>query len=194
MWWNAFKTNNLYNGNFVKNNQTVGLAFERAVGQAFGLEKNTVSFFSTTRKSAVVPDFVAKQFICTETKELIDIYMTGIFIEGKTSRIVDLNGSTKGQMKSMVDACANQISVMGHIAGKEGDARMYIVTPADTIISNDLISYATERNVKLYQFTAMYDKDDVSRIKLSEGRLLNPKIDENIFFSLGTIGEGKLSF
>ena len=101
------------NGQTAQNNQIVGSAFEKAVGQIFGLPKNTVLFNSSVRQSSVIPDFTAKLLVFTYSKDEVkfsDFYVHGIFIEAKTSKSVGLDGSTPGQMKAMVDACANQIS------------------------------------------------------------------------------------
>ena len=185
------------NGQIAQNNQIVGSAFEKAVGQIFGKSKNTVLFNSSVRQSFVIPDFTAKLLVFTCSKgnvELTDFYMHCIFIEAKTSKSVGLDGSTPGQMKAMVDACANQISYKGLISGKEGDARLYIITLSDAVISDELKTYATSKNVSLYQYKAMYDKDDVSRIKLSPGILLNPKPTIDFFISTREPGEGKLTF
>ena len=197
LWWIAFQSNKLVNGQTAQNNQIVGSAFEKAVGQIFGLPKNTVLFNSSVRQSSVIPDFTAKLLVFTYSKDEVkfsDFYVHGIFIEAKTSKSVGLDGSTPDQMKAMVDACANQISAKGLISGKEGDARLYIITLSDTIISDELKTYATSKNVSLYQYKAMYDKDDVSRIKLSPGILLNPKPNMSVDIPDNKLGEGKLTF
>ena len=196
LWWIAFQSRKIHEGQTAQNNQIVGSAFEKAVGQIFGLPK-TVLFNSSVRQSSVIPDFTAKLLVFTYSKDEVkfsDFYVHGIFIEAKTSKSVGLDGSTPGQMKAMVDACANQISYKGLVSGKEGDARLYIITLSDTIISDELKNYATSKNVSLYQYKAMYDKDDVSRIKLSPGILLNPKPDMSVFIPTSEPGEGKLTF
>ena len=197
LWWIAFQSRKIHEGQTAQNNQIVGSAFEKAVGQIFGKSKNTVLFNSCVRQSFVIPDFTAKLLVFTYSKNEVkfsDFYVHGIFIEAKTSKSVGLDGSTPGQMKAMVDACANQISYKGLISGKEGDARLYIITLSDAVISDELKTYATSKNVSLYQYKAMYDKDDVSRIKLSPGILLNPKPTMDFFISTREPGEGKLTF
>ena len=197
LWWIAFQSRKIHEGQTAQNNQIVGSAFEKAVGQIFGLPKNTVLFNSSVRQSSVIPDFTAKLLVFTYSKDEVkfsDFYVHGIFIEAKTSKSVGLDGSTPGQMKAMVDACANQISYKGLVSGKEGDARLYIITLSDTIISDELKNYATSKNVSLYQYKAMYDKDDVSRIKLSPGILLNPKPTMDVFIPTRELSEGKLTF
>jgi len=197
LWRIAFRSRKIHEGQTAQNNQIVGSAFEKAVGQIFGLPKNTVLFNSSVRQSSVIPDFTAKLLVFTYSKDEVkfsDFYVHGIFIEAKTSKSVGLDGSTQGQMKAMIDACANQISYKGLISGNEGDAMLYIITLSDTIISDELKTYATSKNVELYQYKAMYDKDDVSRIKLSPRILLNPKQNMSVDIPNKKLGEGKLTF
>lgn len=93
-------------------------------------------------------------------------------------------------MKAMVDACSNRISINGRISGENGYASLYIVTPSDSVISNDLIEYAKSKNVELYHFTAVIDMDDPSRIGLSVGKLLTGGSAGDIYIN----GIGDLNF
>lgn len=175
LWRQAFNSGNLTEGAIPSNNQLVGRSFENAVGQIFGLKKNSYQYPSLTRFAKVIPDFMAKNFVYKfsgEELRLDDIYLDGIFIEAKTSKVINLDGSTYNQMKAMVDACSKRVSIKGRISGEDGCALLFIVTPSDSVVSNDLIDYAKSKDVNLYHFTAVFDKDNPTRIGLSEGKLL----------------------
>ena|GEM_PF-2298897 len=183
LWRLAFQSGNLKGRETVKNNQIVGKAFEKAVGQIIGQNKNTKEFYSVERSSGVIPDFVRSLNVLGVSEEgikLLDMYPTGVFIEVKTSQTIDLNGSTQKQIMAMIDACSKQYSINNNISGKDGVATMFLITLSDTKISKDVIDYAIKKHVILYQFTALYDKDCSSKIKLSAGKMITIPINRSI--------------
>jgi hypothetical protein len=141
------------------------------------LSKNVIPFSTTVRTSNVVPDFVqsSKAYIF-ENK---DTYVTatfpnGNFIEAKTSQNVTNSGSTDNQIFGMIDALSMELS--SDRTRKAVDvyaASLYLVTPAGTKISNDIIVYAKAKHVNLFHFTAEYNRDNPNQIRLGPGRQLH---------------------
>jgi hypothetical protein len=164
------------NSDYGPNNNVVGLAFEKAVGQIFRLNKNGKLFSSSVRTSKVNPDFVRSSTALVLDKNFkvsVVTFPNGNFIEAKTSRIVINSGSSDNQIFSMIDALSMERSSDG--TKKAVDvyaAHLYLVTPAGTQISEDIISYAKSKHVEVFQFTAEYDRDNPNQIRLSSGKLL----------------------
>jgi hypothetical protein len=178
LWSNAFRSGAIDpNNDYGPNNNIIGLALERAVGQIFGMQRNNVNFPNNISSSRVRPDFVGRSnfaFVDEHGRVSSTVFPTGNFIEAKTSRIVNGEGSGNNQIFAMIDALSNQRSANGEMtAGEARAGYLYLVTPADTVITQDVVSYATLKNVRLHQFTAEYNKDNPNQIRLGRGQPLN---------------------
>ena len=181
LWRYAFSTGKLRNGDIVKNNQKVGSSFEDAVGKIVGLRGNKIPFASSVRTESVIPDFVAPYTLHKLGNTWTDsIFPCGLFIEAKTAKEITLDGSSPKQIQAMIDACSKQYSLDGKKSSASGIATLYLITVSDAKISSDVIKYATQKGVRLYQFRALYDSEYNSdetkklKIKLAPGSLLNP--------------------
>ena len=90
--------------------------------------------------------------------------------------------TSRGQLKAIIDIAARANNALG---GKP--SAVTLITTADTFVGADLVSYATQNNVNLFQSTAMYDTDNNS-IFFSSPILKNPhEGDGNMPFSLEQI-------
>ena len=176
-----------------KNNSAVGYAFEKAVGEAFCRPRNLLNFPTGNRTLGVKPDFVGlskslyTEYIGRPSK--LVVFPTGNFIEAKTSKLVDLDGSGNEQMKGMIDVLSETKSTNGSLKAKDAKAAfLFIATPYDTKIDSGLINYAKKKGVTVVQFLAEYSDTDVNKIRFSEYRCLTGDIKAlNIQTSTGVI-------
>lgn len=158
-----------------KNNNAVGYAFEKAVGEAFMRTRNSINFPAGNRTLGVKPDFVgpSKSLYSMGIGWKVALFPTGNFIEAKTSITVDLNGSGNEQMKCMVDVLSNTKDIKGNINATDVKAAfLYIATPADTEIDLSLIKYAKQKGVTIVQFLAEYSDSDFNKIRFTQTRIL----------------------
>ena len=161
------------------NNQRVGAAFENAIGQIFRRSHNNIDFQNNVRLTGVRLDFIgASTSITVVNKKLtVTTFMTGNFIEAKTGREVTADGSGNKQMLAMIDALSQQKDITGKfIASEVAAAFLHVATPADTQIASDVVDYATQKGVGIFQFKAEYNTNHITEIRLSNGICLNPQL------------------
>ncbi len=155
------------------NNSKVGYAFERAVGDVLNKGHNGKSFSNNVRVKPVKPDFVSKSYgVEIGTNEINNhMFENGTFYEAKTSSSVNTDGSSPDQMAGMVDALANQTSIMdGDLkAGDVEAAFLVVITPAGVEITEDLIQAAENNGVQLWHVEAYVNPDDNTEMKLTNG-------------------------
>ena len=177
LWHTAFSTGmaNPRNARSI-NNQRVGAAFENAIGQIFRKNHNNIDFQNNVRLVGVRPDFVGTSNSVTIINKKLTVtrFMTGNFIEAKTGRVVTADGSGNKQMLAMIDALSQQKDITGKFTASEvATAFLYVATPADTQIAPNVVDYATQKGVGIFQFKAEYNTNNTTEIRLSNGMCLN---------------------
>jgi len=177
LWHTAFSTGmaNPRNARSI-NNQRVGAAFENAIGQIFRKNHNNIDFQNNVRLVGLRPDFVGTSNSVTIINKKLTVtrFMTGNFIEAKTGRVVTADGSGNKQMLAMIDALSQQKDITGKFTASEvATAFLYVATPADTQIAPNVVDYATQKGVGIFQFKAEYNTNNTTEIRLSNGMCLN---------------------
>ena len=170
-------------------NRIVGGAFERAVGSAFGLRKNTQRFSTDVRNKAnsVVPDFVSMSNTANVSKKKTELFTfaSGTIYEGADVDFADAKsggsiglGDNDNQIMGFIDALSNMESQQDpeKTIGDVGGGFLYLVTPAGTDVGQDILDYATENNVAVVQMEAYENPDKAGEIRFTMPKALNPQL------------------
>ena len=85
-----------------------------------------------------------------------------------------IDSHNPSQVKTMIDVLSEQKG--GYVNGKYnpnirasdfGSATLTFITPGNTIIDPEIIKYATEKNVQLFQRTTQQDVDDSNSMRIN---------------------------
>ena len=151
----------------------LGHIFEEAALKSYGVSKNRYSF------NRRIPDGIEDGIL----DQLFQYtrYYASTFIEAKYKRLVSLNDITiADQIKDMIDYLGGQVVqktfsrfFLSEIipdpekASDEDLAVLVFITPSNTIIEENVITYAEDRNVKIYQMKMFYNFFNKEQVKLT---------------------------
>ena len=163
----------------------VGRVYEGAVLGSMDEDKNTRTFKSNPLKPGVRPEVVGNTHLSYinpvnpsergKRLEFTDAHFTEVKMKSYVS-LREPDRENGEQLKTMIDILSEKKG--GTEDGRPnpnlkasdyGMAILTIITPANGIISPELIQYATSKNVQLYQRTTEQDKEDPSRIRVAKG-------------------------
>ncbi|MEO9023275.1 MAG: RHS repeat-associated core domain-containing protein [Ginsengibacter sp.] len=188
--------NDLWNRTSYPAQTRMGRIYEDAVLRSYGLDKNGETFRNTPTSTGVKPDavknarglamgYISGSSLPVEYKfEASNSY----FIDAKFSSSLSLepNNNSSAQIKGMIDylSTVKGMSVNGQEFPNEkasdyGLAKLEFVTPANALIggnliaNEDIVTYATQKNVLLTQRYTEVDKENANRIRVGPGLPLN---------------------
>lgn len=156
-------------------NQQIGSYFERLTLPSLQttrpvLHNTTNDFYSPARNrmnlglpASVRPDGISTYLGASSKGE---VFVSPSFYEAKATSATISKRYRQAQITGMIDALANMDRRPNEMAS------LTLVTTSDTKISNDILEYATSRNVVLFQSVAAID-DETGEFILSEKNILN---------------------
>lgn len=156
----------------------LGHVFEEAALKAYGVPKNNSRFNNR------IPDGVEDGYLDQGAQHTI--YPNSTFIEVKYMREISFrNRRIEGQIKDMINYLAYQTyrtttprtSLADYFPkpGKASDEELAIllfITPSNCKIEDDIIQYANERNVKIYQQIMWYNYFNPVEVQLEKPKAL----------------------
>ncbi|EHQ24331.1 RHS repeat domain-containing protein [Mucilaginibacter paludis] len=197
----------------------LGRIFEAAVLASLDREKNTKRYYPDPldRSSSVIPDAVTESATQEvrrnsrgEDAHITFVWKEGAFIDAKTSESNIIDNSE--QLKGFVNILANQNNVALQIddsflerffgvgkeinksAAKSKAAFLHIITPANTKIDPQLVKFAEQKGVRVFQSETEI-KDDMIRISSTKELTTNKKpIQTESIQRQGYGNETKLNF
>lgn len=160
------------------NGINLGHIFEEVALIAYGVPKNEIHF------NGRIPDGVEDGFL--EQMAQYTHYPNSTFIEVKYMKEISFsNDRICEQIKDMINYLSIQethytthrldispILATPRKASEEEFAILVFITPSNTSISNEIISYANDRQVKIYQQTMLYNLFNSVEVKLSKPEAL----------------------
>lgn len=163
----------------IRGNKAIGEYFEKLVlaslqtTEPLILHNTSLDYPSPVRTQmngglpgAVRPDGVTKRAgIKVGTGVSFD--MAPAFYEAKVTSATITKRYRKAQITGMIDAVANQKREPDEVPS------LTLITTVNTVISKDILQYATDRGVMLYNAVAAFD-DETHEFIVSERALLNP--------------------
>jgi len=173
----------------------LGRIYEDAVIRSLGEEKNTRGYRpALTSPKTVIPDLVAdgtKTVLRDGGQSEVFTFPNSSFADVKMkSRISLIDPNNPDQMKGFIDVLSNIKG--GYVNGKYdpslkasdfGAAALTLITPTGASIGQDLLDYATSKNVVLLQRTVQQDTEDPSRIRVAPNVIpLNSVQNEGVPF------------
>ena len=156
----------------------LGHVFEAAALKSYGVVKNHYTF------NRRIPDGIEDGVLDQVTQ--FTRYYASTFIEAKYKPIISLRDTTiAAQIMDMIDYLGNKVvqrTFSRHMAsaitpspGKASEEELAVfvfITPSNTIITNDVITYAKRRKVKIYQMKMLYNLFNREQVKLTQPKPL----------------------
>jgi len=167
-------------------NQQIGAYFERLAVASLQTTRPVVhntsqDFFSPARSrmngglpASVRPDGISAYVGASSRGE---VFVSPSFYEAKATSATITKRYRKGQITGMIDALANMDRRPNELAS------LTLVTTSNTKISDQILEYATSRNVVIFQSVAAID-DETGEFILSEKSLLNGNLPSAIIDAL----------
>ena len=153
----------------------MGHVFEEAVLKSYGVRKNETRSFNGR-----IPDGVEESSINFPPIKRV-VYPNSTFIEAKFKRIVlKYDENYKTQLQDMINYLATKVRKHERVAKRslawyprntgsatdEGLAVLLLLTPENTIIDKDLIKFAEDRKVKIYQMKLYKNPENDEFVRL----------------------------